>query len=85
MYQDQILAFGVVCGSIWCGSLTLRGEGVSAFKNFMPGVITATLATSAMIHMLLEKSSDAQMEYTIRRRPARNTQHGLDSVTQVPG
>ena len=57
IYQDQILAFGVICGSIWCGVLTLKGEGVSAFKNFMPGVITATLATSAVVHIFLEKWS----------------------------
>lgn len=58
IYQDQILAFGVICGSILCTFLSTQEEGLSAFKNIMPGVITATLATSAMIHRLLEKWSN---------------------------
>lgn len=55
IYQDQILAFGVVGGFILCGILAFQEEGAPAFKKIMPGIITATLATSAMIHIFLKK------------------------------
>lgn len=68
IYQDQILALGVICGSILCGFLAFQGEGLTVFKNVMPGTIAATLAISAMIHVFLEKRSNAYSVYAAQRR-----------------
>ena len=54
-FQDRILALGFTCGFLLSGFLAFKGEGVAAFKDIMPAIITAALATSAMVHTFLKK------------------------------
>ena len=52
-YQDQIMTVGVVSGSIITGFMALNADGLSAFKDVMPLVVTITQGASAVYHTIL--------------------------------
>jgi hypothetical protein len=46
LYQDRILALGVLCGSIMAGSAAAYEGVMDPFKTYMPAIITLSLLLS---------------------------------------
>jgi hypothetical protein len=52
IYQDRILALGVLCGSVIAGSTAAYKGVMDPFKTYMPAIITLSLLLSPAVEKI---------------------------------